>query len=645
MFIKVTLKNFRIFESAEFVFDQRLSLISGSSGQGKTSIFMAIMFALTGQGKKLTRYGKSSCCVTLQLDDMVIVRTKGPNRLLVDKLEDAEAQSVLDRLCPKWHLGYMSQRLDQQSFIFMNVMDKMRFVQEMTQCTDMIDHVNKNCKDLIRRRKHELNRLTTELSTVQSMATSMKCVNSDQVEKSLPEMEGDVGRLKHVVGQLLTKKERLTYQMELRSKLLNELSQLPVIEVTPEHLEVEVAQVQAEWQKWQHYDREMVKLNKLKHSPLSNERIHELIKDVRGRQELQTCRLTERDLSQQLTRINERLVNSCVQSLLVCPTCQAEVELNGKYQLMARQKTSLSLSDQLARQLEKEASLLEVNLERVRSRITQLNEKINTSSSDSCLSTDTLTSYLEMNNRYERQESVCQSLADSLPERRPDQAHLSKLQSWQKTCLTRKEKERVLASLSDEGVDLLQLEEELKTKQAALSVLERDIIVKKTMDYWERVRDLSRKEKEASTDYPRAVKLQSLIKQAELTSMEHMVHQLNLKTQNYLDLFLDNVRVSLTFDASMSKMSLNLFQNEHECDLHSLSGGEMSRLMIAFTVAIAELNRIPFLLLDECFSSLDEDTSERVLHAIRDNFHGTILCIAHQMTTGLYDTVLELPTA
>ena len=56
--IAITLKNFRSFSNRTFKFDDKLVLLSGMSGSGKTSILMAMNFAVTGEGKKITSHGK-----------------------------------------------------------------------------------------------------------------------------------------------------------------------------------------------------------------------------------------------------------------------------------------------------------------------------------------------------------------------------------------------------------------------------------------------------------------------------------------------------------------------------------------------------------------------------------------------------------
>lgn len=97
MYLKV--KNFKTWEEAEFeIADGGITLLSGASGAGKTSILQAIYFALYGKGTKVVRLGNTSCRVELVAHGMHVVRTKRPNRVVLDgKYEDAVAQKLIDQ--------------------------------------------------------------------------------------------------------------------------------------------------------------------------------------------------------------------------------------------------------------------------------------------------------------------------------------------------------------------------------------------------------------------------------------------------------------------------------------------------------------------------------------------------------------------
>ena len=72
--MKLKLINFRCYTEKTFDFGEKgLALLSGPSGQGKSSLLMAINFVLYGTGTKVVTYGKTSCCVELEFDDLKII--------------------------------------------------------------------------------------------------------------------------------------------------------------------------------------------------------------------------------------------------------------------------------------------------------------------------------------------------------------------------------------------------------------------------------------------------------------------------------------------------------------------------------------------------------------------------------------------
>ena len=82
-----------------------------------------------------------------------------------------------------------------------------------------------------------------------------------------------------------------------------------------------------------------------------------------------------------------------------------------------------------------------------------------------------------------------------------------------------------------------------------------------------------------------------------------------------------------------------------DCDINNLSGGEYDRVQMAFTLAISDITNSPILLLDESISSLDEKTSEIILHKIykSNKFrHKIIINVAHQICSGPFQEILKL---
>ena len=155
----VKLKNFRCYENVTFTFDDNgLSLLYGKSGKGKSSILMAINFALFGIGNKVVRRGETSCYVEMLFGDLKVVRTKRPNRLIVNDIyEDEVAQNIINE---KFGItfnntGYIEQNAT-NSFIMMTPADKLQFLEKFAFQNVNLGDIKIRCKSLIARREMEL---------------------------------------------------------------------------------------------------------------------------------------------------------------------------------------------------------------------------------------------------------------------------------------------------------------------------------------------------------------------------------------------------------------------------------------------------------------------------------------------------------
>lgn len=157
--MKLKLKNFRCYLDKEFDFGENgILLLSGPSGSGKSSILLAIHFALYGKGTKLVSYGKTSCRIELLFNDFKIVRTKRPNRLVLNDIhEDASAQSMIDEKFGRTFdvTGYISQNAI-SSFVMMSPMDKLSFLEKFAFSDIDLSRLKAECKELIKKRHDAL---------------------------------------------------------------------------------------------------------------------------------------------------------------------------------------------------------------------------------------------------------------------------------------------------------------------------------------------------------------------------------------------------------------------------------------------------------------------------------------------------------
>ena len=234
--MKITLKNFRCYENSTFDFgEQGVTLLSGPSGAGKSSIMLGIYFALFGTGTKLSMYGKSSCSVILEFDDMIISRTKRPNRLVVnDTYEDEAAQSIIDKRFGESFktTGYISQNA-RDSFILMSPIEKLSFLEKFAFQDADISKLKKKCKDLINERNDTLLKSTSQLE----MATLMldQLTKPKKVEFPLKCLEKN--REKMINNEIIRHKNSIVLVHRCKKKINILEDELHAIEVLNAQIE------------------------------------------------------------------------------------------------------------------------------------------------------------------------------------------------------------------------------------------------------------------------------------------------------------------------------------------------------------------------------------------------------------------------
>lgn len=147
-------------------------------------------------------------------------------------------------------------------------------------------------------------------------------------------------------------------------------------------------------------------------------------------------------------------------------------------------------------------------------------------------------------------------------------------------------------------------------------------------------------------------KFKNHILQAETIAIKQFINSINTHVQIYLDHFFKTDQLLVKIDtekyvkgskATKSQINLNMEYKGYPVDMGNLSGGELSRLNLAFVLALSEIFQSPILMLDECISTLDPENCWNVLQTIRENYKGKIVVmIHHQITEGLFDNVVNV---
>lgn len=645
--MKLDMVNFKRFDKASFTFESKCILLHGPSGAGKTSILAAIAYAYTGEGKKVVKHGKTKCSVTLTLPEMTIVRTKGPCRLLVKydnvTYEDSEAQAIIEKHVPNWEFGYVSQRL-YKSFVLMTPSDKLAVIENMALSGFDIETLQNKCKQLISQRKDSISRIDRERSTIETLLKDIGCMESKVVD-TFSEIE--LESLKNEYNakcSLLSKYTRYRYELKeletKKAKLQDDLSKIP------SYHDVDMELLQSQTTKYNRYvDEKKCLKPDLPYSGMTASELDVVIDDMKQLKalniEIQKYSTCQTDLERL-----EHFKRTHVVNIGKCPTCDTIIgSWNGKLltsdDMLNKQPTTVEESERCEQRRLKLMTSIETLNELRKKRLEIIN-----------LYKDDITADDEVDKHLRYCQSV--KINDRIWEKcktlqcdKPETDLLTIVYFKNKYANVKDELDATNVKYQDllknQCIDI-DFEKEntnammIRTK---IKEIETDLKNVEIFKQWDKVKELRQKQEHEEMRLPVAIRLQSLIKTAEQIVFNDTLSNINLRAANYLQRFFKNdMTASLVFEGQ--KIDIKFTLDGCETDVNSLSGGEFARVVLAFAIAMAEMNNIQTLMLDESFASLDADTTENVLETIKENFNGNIIIIAHQTTTGVFDQIIQV---
>lgn len=169
-------------------------------------------------------------------------------------------------------------------------------------------------------------------------------------------------------------------------------------------------------------------------------------------------------------------------------------------------------------------------------------------------------------------------------------------------------------------------------------------------EWKEKLNDAMKEEKHVKERYAAATLLKEKIIESESIALKNVISSINSHTQIYLDEFFTKNPISVrllpfkeTKKSTKPQINIEVHHKGMESGLGRLSGGEKSRVILAFTLALSDIFNTPLIMLDECTSSLDQDLNNTVVNSLRTHFQNKIvLMIAHQSVEGIYDKIINI---
>lgn len=616
--------NFKCLKDATFDISTDYCLISGQSGSGKTSIFMAIQFAITGEGKKIVTYGAKLCKVILTINDIIITRTKGPCRLLVKcqdiTYEDKEAQAVIDVNFKYFMMGYVSQRV-YKSFLATSPAEKLSILENIAFDNINVQNIQYKCKELISNRKGLALKYTTEINTISSLLQDLGFDQDTSID-TIVDIDAEI-------EETATQTNNYNKLVELRKEckyLDDEMDKLGIVKV------VDRSYVDALLCRKSKYDRYISTKVELEKMSLKEDVDDIVIEEFQEIIQLQDQIAIKNRLQKEYDKLVEFRKTHGV--LSKCPACSTTICIRGN--TVSLDDHVKEISHQKIQECNDKISVVEMQLESCKVKVQRLESlRNNYDEVDYGKELKLLMENRLYNQKYNLKLDKVRNMECLPPDENVDvllqnielNAKLNQCRERRKTV---NEKIVNLSVLCDETVNYKEKLEHLR-------------LMKNKHQYqlqYNKIQALKEKEKQLDIQLPSSVKLLSLIKTAERMALESVISLINERTNLYLGLFCETITANISLETDKVNIVINI--DDNETDVSSVSGGEYARIVLAFAVAMAEITNAPMLMLDEILSSLDSDTSNLVLDALKSNYDGCILIIAHQITIGGFSQVIKL---
>ena len=760
------MKDFLCYTDSTFDFGNNgVALLSGPSGVGKTSILRGIFFALFGEGNKLQACGSTSCRVELDFDDLRIIRTKRPNRLVVNEVyEDESAQEIINKTFGDTFkvTGYIQQN-NLNSFILMSPLEKLAFLEKFAFRDVDLGKIKSKCKAYILQTSDALVGVVSQLGMAKNVLEEMK----EPIEKKFPLKCKKSEREKAIKNETIRLKNCTTLISRTErhfKKISEELTDLRVLEATLTarkealfNFDNNLLEINKEINALE-YDGDHVleSLEKSLIGVLAFRELHVLEKQISSdKAQLEEMRLEEESvMNNTLLKYENELwkeyskdellstiddLKKCISDLVRIKSLSEELKKIGLVDnklVLAKDeneeikidlkvlKEEICLLKQSITTLKKNIQIDENNIEKKLSIQNEINNL--RGSYEELPSLESVKEDLEYLYEYQTTQNEIikkkKELEIAIKEKRFSSSYfnfkksLEKLEarrnSLQNKCestnsITNEEELRQQINTQKQKKDKLSVLEKrslettesiLKCKKVIENVLtdhekkydsiqtvdnlenkivelEKNIselnkkkkICEKNLydiEEWEKyqsdlnnykgwktkVKELELAEKIAQNEHASATKLKDKIFEAESIAMLNIIDSINSHARIYLDCFFPDNPISVnlqtfkeTKKSTKPQINIEIEYKGMEADIHMLSGGELSRVILAYTMALAEMFNTPLLLLDECTSSLDQELTETVFNSIRENFNGKItLLIAHQVVMGTFDKIINL---
>lgn len=633
--MKISLKNFRNHLDLDLTLpDSGLVRINGRSGTGKSSILHAVRFALFGSGRGITTWNEKSTEVSLQGMGLDLKRTRGPNKIECNGANSAAAEIEIQRILGMNELefsisSYVSQG-QRSSLINLSPSEQLSLIHALSFGDENPEDKKERIKSFIKETEEKISKLQEERvrleERIQGIANNIESVKS--LADQSAEEEGIEEALDLKKSLLEEKKKQISVLKQRNLEIKNILE-------SPERQAVDKARKTLEnlEERLRESEQELLRpenVEKRTDWTEQEEKLQESQKEL--------TRLTSR--FKQLKTLEKNSVDIDRLELIISES------LNKIHSIIAF--GGVSREDEL---LEQDLLTLKMSSETALSALDSLKIAVSDEVKES--------NQEEMRNINKRIEEISAQLNEYTKKKKQEEDHNVKvrlLRENHSSLLNQKHKsEKILdtfgnlentQSLEKELSDVrergIALKGEIQVEELEIEALNAKIReAKKRQQAREELRRLEEERKnELSTlsqnelfltrlekSHKDAQRIQTLLIKASLDVIESTIAEINLRAAFWLDALLEG-KVAAELKTTKKVKSKNemvdsinleimykgqILEKVHE----DLSGGQYSRVMLAFQLALSDLYNSPILMLDEAARGCDLETIETMLETLR----------------------------
>ena len=662
--MKIILNNFKCYRGTRTfdISNEGITLLQGESGKGKSTLMYSIVFCLYGGGKGLVSDGEASAFVELELDWGCVKRTIHPNTLVVWKggkeMRDEVAQHFLYTLYGKCfeYTSYIAQ-LTCLNFLCQTPMEKLSILETLLFDDCDPEAYRKRCSEEIRQLTKDLSRVEGELSILEPITQqepptppTSQGENRADVERRLLNLKS-----KQYIFDTFTLKHR-----NLKSEvgdLEHQLAQTPRVEGNVELVE---KALMLKRQLPKNFSADKV------WEPMSREECVANIKDIEKDLDVVRRFTRIRGSADKLASTEERIqqlekeihqIRHAPTAVFVCPNTQCGSKLklvNGNLELgkendLVLSSSSLSLLEGELRSLYKNVNMLK----EWAGEEEELKELIPSETEEELINELKSTrGYLIEQDALGRYLRIYQDIPDIYRE-----TSIADLEGWIKARRTLESVERELKSKTFQLERLEEAPQKPTDHSEAIQSLEKQLyefesedlraqVYQRYLEQMEKYRDTRTRESRLQKQLEAVVQLKDLLLATEMEYIQISLNTIN-KFANEIaeELFPEGISCFLSLYSSTGKPQINIdiVHNNIKCSYSMLSGGEQTRLNIAFTLAFGKFFESRWLLLDESTSQLNQEATELVFKVVKRHVSDCkVIFIAHQVVQGVFDQVIHI---